>query len=157
MRLISFLFLAVIITSCGETPYYKDELKFQTKVWSYDDKRDFKIDISDTTSTYEMQLVLEHKPNYRFQNIYFKIFTDFPSLKDREELLNIDLASKAGQWVGNCGRGTCKTKVFLLESFRFPEPGQYRFAFEQYTRVEKLEGISSLQLLLYKREEDEKE
>lgn len=156
MNRLVYSLLILTILSCGESPFYSEVHSLNEPVWPYDKEIPFDVLIKDTSSIYEMQLVVEHKRNYRYENIYFRINTDFPSLEDREELLNIDLASKAGQWMGKCGSNNCKTKIYLLDSFKFPEPGNYAFEFAQYTRQEELEGIVSLQLLIYKTRIDEK-
>ena len=93
-----------------------------------------------------MHLEIEHSDQYSFQNVYLKIVTQFPEGKRIQEQLSIDLAEKSGRWLGKCRGDKCRVKVFLLESFRFPEIGKYSFILAQHTREENLEGIHNIGL-----------
>lgn len=42
----------------------------------------------------------------------------------------------------------------MLESFRFPEIGDYVFTFNQHTKDKDLEGILSLELSIIEKNED---
>jgi len=103
--------------------------------------------------TYELQLVIDHTTSYRYQNLYFNIVTSFPDREAREEQLTVDLADKKGNWLGDCSATKCKTKVYLLESFKFPAKGEYGFELRQYTREASLAGVNGLELNLFKLDE----
>jgi len=75
-----------------------------------------------------------------------KVTTSFPNTEDKTEQLNIDVAEKNGNWIGKCSDETCQIKVYLLEKFKFAEPGKYIFSFEQDGRDNPLMGIEELQL-----------
>jgi len=118
--------------------------------WAYEEALTFQVEVVDTSSVYSMELLIKHAKDFGYENIYFKVKTDFPTIQDREELLNIELASKAGQWMGKCNSESCKVKVYMLDRFRFPEPGSYSFSFEQYTRDDSLEGMENIDLIITK-------
>lgn len=142
----------LLLIGCGPTPEYQEEKEIDPLAWSSNEVIDFKTSITDTTFIYELQLIIEHTPAYKYQNIYLQIETLFPSQEPKSEQLSIDLATKTGEWVGNCSGGSCKCKVFLLDNFKFPAPGNYGFNVRQFTRDESLAGIAGLRMALYKKE-----
>jgi len=137
---------------CGPTPYFSESYDLDPAGWTSDEKILFQPEIADTSASYELQLVIDHETTYDYENIYFRIKTTFPDRPSQEENLSVDLASKTGQWVGNCSGGHCKAKVYLLDNFKFPTKGTYGFELWQYTRDNPLAGINSLELELFQKE-----
>lgn len=150
MRNLFFIIGLIFLVACQGKPIYQEQLILEDAFWTYNESLTFETDIEDVESNYALNLVIDHSDNYPFQNIYLRIKTVFPDEKITEEQLSIDLAEKSGKWQGKCRSGSCKIKVYLLESFKFPERGKYQFIFEQYTRSESLEGVNSLALSLHK-------
>ena len=143
--LISLLFMM----GCGPTPEYSESRPLNSEGWA-EAPVIFDIDITDIEPRYELQLLIDHTTAYRYENIYFEIKTVFPDRDPREEQLSVNLANKKGQWQGDCSGESCKIKVYLLESFKFPAVGDYTFELRQYTREESLAGINGLELRLFK-------
>ena len=152
MRWISILILSLLISSCGPQPVYEEEREINSAGWSSEDPLEFNTSISDTTATYELQLIVEHTPQYKYENIYLQIGTYFPEQDPKTEQLSIDLATKKGEWVGKCSGKSCKCKVYLLDNFKFPSQGDYRFKVNQFTRDELLSGILGMKMALYETE-----
>jgi len=144
-----FIGLAIII-GCNEDVFYDRFIEIENGVWEIGQEQKFDVDIRDTTAVYGMALDIEHSKDYSYENIYLRITTVFPEREPRSETLNVQLAEKSGQWIGKCSSNKCLTKVYLLDRFRFPQPGVYGFIFEQYTRNEQLEGIHSIRLKINK-------
>lgn len=148
----SLIILTLFLISCGPRPIYEEEKTVSSTSWSTEEPLDFETSIADTAATYELQLIVEHTPNYKYENIYLQIETHFPSQDPKTEQLSIDLATNKGEWVGNCSRNACKCKVYLLDNFKFPAQGDYRFIVRQFTRDESLSGILGMKMALYKKE-----
>jgi gliding motility-associated lipoprotein GldH len=149
MKLSAIILIALcLFISCQEEIIYSETKSIDAVSWAYDDPISFKISDVDTSQINELQLILEHSKEYEFENIYLKVFTGFPDGNVKEERLSINLADKKGKWIGNCKGEICKLKVYLMEQFKFPMPGEYQFTFEQNSRTEKLDAIKSLELKL---------
>lgn len=153
MRGVAFICFLLLMVSCSEAPFYSEMQEVDPLSWTYDTSKSFTVDITDTAPFYDMHLTVGHTTAYRYQNMYMRIITSFPESEDKVEQLNIDLAEKNGQWVGKCSGESCSVKVYLLEKFKFADPGTYTFLFEQYGRDKILEGIESLELEILKIEE----
>jgi len=150
-----FFISLVFLTSCGPTPYYENSVDVNAEKWKHDDKIDFVVEALDIESKYIMNLVVSHSQEFSYQNLYLNVTTSFPTQEQTEERLNIELSDKKGQWVGKCNSGICKTKVYMLDNFKFPEKGSYKFSIEQLSREENLQGISELKLELYEKKATE--
>ncbi|MBT8232887.1 MAG: gliding motility lipoprotein GldH [Saprospiraceae bacterium] len=149
MNTFRFLALTILMSSvfsCSEDYIYSQNQIIDDGIWFYDDIKTFEVELNDVDILYSLHLLVKHSQDYKFENVYMKIHTTFPTIEKKEEQITINLSDKMGDWVGNCSGNTCKVKVFLLEDFKIPEAGSYSFSFEQYTRVASLEGIQELQL-----------
>lgn len=153
MRVVIYIIFCFSLFACGPTPYYSDIHELNNEKWTTEEVVTFSPSISDTSSVYELQLIIDHQDTYSYENVYFKIVTKFPDREDREENLSVDLATKTGAWLGKCSGASCKCKIYLLENFKFPALGDYTFEIRQYTRDENLSGINSLEMQLYKVED----
>ena len=138
------------VVSCGPSPTFSERIEVNPDGWPLAEPIRFTAPVPDSTTVYNLNLIVDHSTEYRYENIYLKIKTIFPDRPEKEEQLNIDLATQIGKWVGKCSADNCKTKVYLLENFKFPSPGDYTFQLQQYTRNEELKGINSLQMELYR-------
>ncbi len=152
VKYLGILFL-LFLMACGPTPQYSESIALDPVGWM-DETATFQLSIADIEPRYELQLVIDHATSYRYQNIYFKIRTTFPDREPREEQLTVNLADKKGTWQGDCSAEACETRVYLLESFKFPAGGEYTFELIQYTRDETLAGVNGLELNLFKLKEE---
>jgi len=136
------------LVSCGEQPFYS-ESKEINESWISTDSLAFNMPASDTSNIYNMMISFDHTVDYPFQNIYFKLSTTFPSGRYASDIININLADKAGNWFGHCSGGTCTISTPLRDPFSFSESGTYRISIEQYTRSEALSGVRRVGLELW--------
>jgi len=146
MKYFSCIIILLLISACEPAPFYSESQIVDANGWAYDIKKDFEVEVSDTSMYYDLHLNVKHSTTYSYQNMYMKVTTSFPNKEDKTEQLNIDVAEKKGNWIGKCSNETCQIKVYLLEKFKFAEPGKYTFSFEQDGRDNPLMGIEELQL-----------
>ena len=120
------------------------------ETWAYSDSLTFELDVADTNQYYSMYLVVVHQKEYDYQNLYLNWTIDYPSGLRQEQLFNIDLADKFGQWLGQCSRSSCKIDRPLNEGFRFNELGTHTFTVHQHTRDEQLSYIERIEVDMYR-------
>jgi len=154
LRILLFTSLLLALISCKQEVFYQSELGINSEGWSHEDSYDFNLTALDTTTVYEMQLLVRHNQEYRYENLYLMVETVFPRQEPRQERINISLADKKGQWVGKCRSKDCRVMVYMLDGFRFPELGEYTFIFNQHTREENLGGVQSLELRIIEKNEN---
>ncbi len=120
--------------------------------WTYQDKLESTITVSDTLINYDLALKLNHSKEFGFQNIYLDIQTVFPDGKKVSKPLSLQVATSAGIWNGKCNSKDCEIVFSLQDNFKFKDLGDHQFTIGQYSREDKLEGINSVELLLFETE-----
>lgn len=143
------LFSAILfLSSCGPGYDYEKQYDFEDGNWAYEDTLGFTFTIQDTLSIYNLFLELEHSTGYNYQNLYTQIHTRFPSGKRLTELLSLELADKAGVWLGDCNSEYCTLTIPIQEGAYFNQAGEYTITVEQYMRVDPVEGVRSIGFML---------
>jgi gliding motility-associated lipoprotein GldH len=109
----------------------------------------FTFNIEDTLGQYDLGMNVNYNYiDYPFQNIYFKVKTEYPSGKIQEELLNLDFSTKQGIVKGDCMGSTCNLPLYLQRRIHFNEVGSYKIQLVQSTRQESIHGIKFIELYL---------
>jgi gliding motility-associated lipoprotein GldH len=146
---ILLIFFLILQSSCaGDRVIYEEMHDIENGQWVYGQTRDFNFEVSDTSLDYRLLLYLEYYTDYRWQNFYTEITTTFPGDSIKTDILSLDLASKTGQWYGNCNSQSCSLTIPLQEDVHFELPGNYGISFDQYMRDEDVRGITAIGLKL---------
>lgn len=144
--LLSLLILPFLFTACGPNYIFDQEFKISEEGWTYADTLNFAVEITDTTSIYNLYLDINHSTEYARQNIYMMIHTQFPSGQRIKERLSVDLANRAGQWYGKCDSESCDLRLNIQEGAFFNALGPHKITIEQYMRIDPLLGVNSIAL-----------
>lgn len=138
------LLLLFALSSCGPNFIAYEKHRFNADTWTYADSVTFQVAIADTTVLYNLYLDLQHGEDYDFQNLYTKIRTTFPSGRELNQVVSLQLADPVGRWDGQ-GRGRWRRlRLPLQEGAIFQEAGKYTFTIAQHTRQERLPQVRSL-------------
>ncbi len=151
----SMIFLCGTILAtigCQPAPYYSTDLIIENGNWSQAEELVGTFEIVDTISRYDLYLDLDHSTDYRYENIYLQIETQFPHKAAVTQVLPIDIANKKGQWYGKCGSKSCKLRVVLRDKTKFDALGSYQIKISQHSREGQLAGINALELLVMESE-----
>lgn len=143
----SFLLLSVLL-SCGKNYQYQKKYELEGERWMYADSLEFSFDIQDTTNIYNLYLQLDHSTDYSFQNLYTNIHTTFPSGVRLDEKLSLELANRAGVWLGKCNQNHCTLTIPIQQNAYFNQQGRHRIMLEQYMRQDSIPGIRSIAFML---------
>lgn len=139
--LLSFLLL---LSACGPNYVYEKSYGIEEEAWRYRDTLDFEFAIEDTSTIYNLWLEIEHSTSFSNQNLYTQIHTKFPSGDRITEQLSLELANKAGQWLGDCSADYCELRIPIQQGAYFDQTGEYQITVEQYMRRNPVEGVRSL-------------
>jgi len=138
------LIILFFLTACGEKTFYSVDFQEENGSWAFADSKEVQFSIEDTTRAYDLVLDLEHGIEYKYQNIYFKVNTQFPDKTSQDQILPVDLADRFGTWYGKCTSKTCSVRIFLQQKTYFNQIGDYQISFEQYSREDPLEYVHAL-------------
>lgn len=128
---------------------FSEDFTEDDAVWSYSEIKKTSFEVTDTVALHDLILDVEHSKDFQFQNLYFKIYTSFPSGNEDVQTLPVNLADKLGKWYGRCGKKTCTVRINLQSQIHFTELGTYTLQFEQNSREKDLEGIHGLSFKLF--------
>lgn len=143
------VFFALLFSSCSrDRVIYEEVYNVEGGTWKHGQLHNFEFEVSDTSANYRLLLYLEFAIDYRWQNFYTQITTTFPGDSVRSDVLSLELASKSGEWFGNCNGEECNLTIPLQENVRFHQQGRYSIAFDQYMREDVLDGIHAIGLKL---------
>jgi len=141
--LISFSLL-LGLSACGPNYHFSTTVDIPDEAWNYDQVLDFEFEIEDTLQIYNLLLDITHDKEFSYQNLYTRIGTFFPSGQDIKETLSLELASKVGEWQGDCGGRYCKVQIPIQEGAFFNQAGKYKISLEQFMRKNPIQGIKTI-------------
>ena len=131
--------MAILISiSCDRGMVYDHFETMEEGTWSWRDAREFKVEISDTTSFHNIYLQVRHTVEYPMSNLYMFVYVKSPKGQMLKDTVNIQLAETDGKWIGK-GSGHLKELSLLYrKKTRFGEQGVYTFTLEQGMRNPEL-------------------
>ncbi len=142
------MLLAFLISACGPDYVYDKTYEMEQQSWSYADTLEFSFEVADTNTIYNLWLELGHSTSYKNQNLYTQIHTVFPSGQRITETLSLEMANKAGQWLGDCSGDICELRIPIQSGAYFDQSGTHRIIIAQHMRRNPVEGIRSISFRL---------
>jgi gliding motility-associated lipoprotein GldH len=146
------LFVAIMLTSCGDQYIFEAETDIPNAQWSYRDTLDFKIPVADTAQLYNLYIRFTHADTFPNQNIYLKLYTRFPDGKRVTRIRSFDLFDMQGTPQGKCSGGQCQTQILLQDNLYFNQLGEHLITLEQYSRSSPLNGLIAVGVMMEKTE-----
>jgi gliding motility-associated lipoprotein GldH len=102
----------------------------------------FDIGDSDTSSRYNIYLVLRHTDAYNYNNIWIRGTVRQPGdTALRSERYDLQLATNEKGWLGSGMDDIYEHRVEIQQDTRFTHPGTYSFTLEQVMREDPLKHI----------------
>ncbi len=143
--LIASLVFVSFITACETIDVFEKNVSIPNHEWSSAYQPEIAFEISDTTSFYNIYVVLRHTDAYRYKNIWMNIYTQVPGdtlLKQRLDLL---LATDDKGWLGSGMDDIFEHRVRITgEPQKLTKPGLYKFRLEQIMREEPLQYVMNV-------------
>ena len=140
--------LLVFLSMSCESALYDQTIQIEKETWKTNKAIPFEFDILDTLSQYNIFLEIVHRPWFNYQNIYCKVESYSPLGLAQKQINPLELASKKGYWLGECTEEKCIRKIPFITRSKFNLPGKYKIILHQYSRLDSLEGILSLRLII---------
>lgn len=154
-----FLFLvpcALCLASCASIDLYEKSVSIPGHSWKNSYKPSFTFTIKDTSSAYQLFIILRHNDKYSFNNIYINLITKQPG-QDTAQTVRYDLrlATDNEGWLASGMDDIYEHRISLTppdQQFRFRNPGDYTFTFEQIMRENPLNNVLNVGLRLEKKQ-----
>ena len=137
--------------SCVKVDLFEKQAKIPSQQWFYDNNPSFTFDISDTTSLYNLYIVLRHTDSYNYSNIWLRLGSKSPGDSMRFQNINLTLASDANGWEGAGVDDIFEVRKSITAGpIPFKKPGKYTFSISQIMRENPLTHILNVGLRVEK-------
>jgi gliding motility-associated lipoprotein GldH len=133
------------LASCTKTEVFEKNVAIPKHEWRYDRQPSFDFAINDTSTMYNLFIVLRHTDAYRYNNIWLNVGTQSPGDSTRFQRFDLQLGNDATGWEGT-GMGDIweLRKSITKGPFKFNKAGNYKFVISQVMRENPLPGIMSV-------------
>ena len=145
----------LFIASCNTIDLYERVASIPNYAWQSNFKPRFTFDISDTTSTYQVYIILRHNEKYNYNNIWLNLYAQAPGDSTQKFMLELPLATNDKGWLGTAMDDLYEHRVALTldpQKFNFKKKGTYTFTLEQVMREDPLQHVMNVGIRLEKKE-----
>ena len=134
--LVLIFFLAFV--SCDPNMVFDEYIPIENGLWGWVDAREFKVEISDTTSHHDIYLQVRHTVEYPLSNLYLFVHVKGPTGQVMKDTVNLILAAPDGSWTGRGSGNLRELQLLYRKQTQFRSPGIYTFTLEQGMRNPEL-------------------
>ncbi len=145
------LLFSLFFVSCIKIDLYEKQTAIPSQQWFYTNAPQFAFHIDDTTSLYNVYVILRHTDLYEFNNIWLRIGLKTPSDSFNYQNVNLSLATDAKGWEGTGMDDIYEIRKSISASpFSFKTSGDYIFSIAQIMRENPLNHILNVGLRIEK-------
>lgn len=148
--------LQLIAISCTSIDLYEKSVTIPGHSWKASYKPSFTFTISDTSSAYQLFLILRHNDKYSYNNIYINLYIQQPGHDSTQTgKYDLQLATNEKGWLGSGMDDIYEHRIPLTpvgQQFYFRKPGNYTFSIEQIMREDPLNNVLNAGLRIEKKE-----
>jgi gliding motility-associated lipoprotein GldH len=136
------LTLSVCFASCIKIDLFEKQSQIPSQQWYYNNVPQFTFNIEDTSSLYNVYIVLRHTDLYEYNNIWLRVGSTAPSDTIHYQNINLKLASDSKGWEGIGMDDIFEVrKIISPGPLSFNKPGDYSFSVAQIMRENPLNYI----------------
>jgi gliding motility-associated lipoprotein GldH len=129
---------------------YEKNIQIPDDAWDYNFHPSFDVNITDTSSLYNIYVTIRHTDAYRFSNIWLLITTKYPGENPVTNRVELPLADPQGNWLGTGMDDIFFHRILIQQNAIFDKTGVYHFSFEQDMRQDPLLNMMSAGLRIEK-------
>lgn len=143
--------VSLIFASCIKIDHYEKQATIPSQEWFYTDVPKFTFHIDDTTSLYNVYVILRHTDLYKYNNIWLKVGLKTPADSFNYQKVNLVLASDSKGWEGTGMDDIYEVRKSISAApFSFKTAGDYTFSIAQIMRENPLKNILNVGLRVEK-------
>lgn len=141
-KFIFIILLATSVASCAKIDLFEKQVAIPSQQWFYNNAPTFTFDITDTTSLYNLYIILRHTDAYNYNNIWVQLGSKAPGDTMHFQNINLELATDANGWQGNGVDDIFEVRKNITPGpVPFKKPGEYTFSVAQIMRENPLNHI----------------
>ena len=137
--------------SCNQINVYEKTTPIPEHNWYYNQNCTGSFNISDTTSFYDIYIVIRHTDAYKYNNIWLNVGFQLPGDTLATQKINLLLGDDANGWYGNGIDDIWEVRKKLSKyPKQFKKKGIYNYVFSNIMRDNPLKNIMSVGLRIEK-------
>ena len=137
--------------SCTTIDLYEKSVAIPGHSWKSDFKPSFTFTIKDTTSTYQLFLILRHNDKYNYNNIYITLSARLPGIDSTRKIRkDLALATDDKGWLAEGMDDIYEHRIKLGDPEQL-KAGNYTFTIEQIMREDPLKNVLNVGLRIEKK------
>ena len=139
------LIVPFFFASCIKAGLFEKQATVPSQQWYYDYVPKFTFNIDDTTSLYNVFVILRHTDLYEYNNLWLRIGLKTPTDSFNYQNVNVVLASDSKGWEGTGMDDIFEVRKSISAApFSFKKPGDYTFSINQIMRENPLKHILNI-------------
>lgn len=147
---ISLISLTLILeVGCTQIDLHEKNTPIPGSKWQHNFTVKGSFEISDTSSLYNIYVVLRHTDNYPYSNIWLNLGFQNPGGTMQFRKINLELGNDAGGWEGSGMNDIWEVRKLLFVQ-HFSKLGEYRYEINQIMRDNPLPAIMSVGIRVQK-------
>jgi gliding motility-associated lipoprotein GldH len=154
LKKIVFLIVPCLLSlvSCIPTiDVFEKDVAIPKQQWESSFKPQIFFSVKDTTSLYNVYIVLRHSDAYNYNNIWIKATVVQPGDKSsKSEQYDLRLATNDKGWLGSAMDDIYEQRVLIQPQTKFTKAGDYQFTLEQVMREDPLLHVLNVGLRVEK-------
>lgn len=140
-----FLLIAIAFASCGTIDVFEKNVSIPHHEWSSTFKPEISFEITDTSSLYNIYVVVRHLNAYRYNNLYVNLYTQVPNDTLRKQRLDLRLATDDKGWLGSGMDDIFEHRILITQTpQRLTRKGTYTFRIENIMREDPLQYVMNV-------------
>ena len=150
-KLYLIIFLSAILAACIKINLFEKQAVIPSQQWFYNHVPQFSFHIDDTTSLYNVYIVLRHTDLYQYNNIWLRVGLKTPKDSMNFQNINVIMGTDSKGW-----QGTGMDDIFEVRKnisaapFFFKTAGDYTFSVAQIMRENPLNHILNVGIRIEK-------
>jgi len=144
----------LLLAACNKIDLYEKVEPIPDHSWQSTYKPSFTFHIEDTTSPYQLYVLLRHNNQYNYNNLWITLHTKSPDGTVSKAQYELPLATADKGWLGSGMDDLYEHRIALTpinQNFYFKKAGDYTFTLEQIMREDPLEHVLNVGLRIEKK------
>lgn len=151
----TFLLGLLLLAGCAKIDLYEKIVPVPGQAWQSSFQPSFQFQIEDTSTAYQLFLILRHNNMYGYNNIWLNVHRKSPDGKVSTVPYELQLATNDKGWLGEGMDDLYTHRIPLTppanDSFYFNRSGTYTFTVEQTMREDPLPHMMNVGLRIEKK------
>ncbi|ADQ80539.1 gliding motility-associated lipoprotein GldH [Paludibacter propionicigenes WB4] len=149
-RFLLAIFVSLTFAACKNNDVFFQYKAVNAKGWNKDSLYTFDIQITDTTSTYNVYVNVRNRGEYPYQNLWLFLDKTSPDKVEMKDSIECYLADQRGKWLGSGIGSVMEMPILYQENVRFTKSGIYRYKIVHGMRDTTLTGINDIGMRIEK-------